>query len=106
MKMTLQEMKVERDKLNKEIKELEEKELLGRQRVVSNKIASMTDEEKQFILGHMEHGRMSCSDENPCNGYYDDEHKWRCIKCMLMEILNGEHGGRFDFKISADILEV
>ena len=104
--MTLQELRAKRDKLDKDIKELEEKELLERQRVVSNKISMMTDEEKQFILDHMEHSRTSCSDENPQNGYYDDEHKWRCQKCMLMEILSGQHEGRFDFKISADIWEV
>lgn len=104
--MTLRELKEQLDKLDKEIKEVEEKELLERQRSVYEKIESMSEEDKHIILSYMKHDRTSCSDKEHWNGYYDDEHRWRCSKCMLMEILNGEHGGRFDFSFSVDIWEV
>lgn len=106
--MTLKELKEQRDKLDKEIEELEEAELMKRQKAVSDKIDSMSDKEKQFILDNLNHVCSSCDNgfDYHINGWSDIAHKFSCPKCMLMEILNGEHGGRFDFKFSVDILEV
>ena len=73
---------------------------------VSMKITSLTSEQKTLLLSMLEHDRTSCSDENQCNGYSYSSKHWRCRKCMLMEILRGEHGGTFDFKITVDIHEV
>lgn len=40
------------------------------------------------------HDRTSCGDENSCNGfeecYEGGRHKFRCARCALIEIENGE----------------
>lgn len=40
-----------------------------------------------------EHGRTSCCDSNPCNGYYDHRNTYRCARCFLLDIL--ESGGYY-----------
>ena len=103
-------MEEERKKLDKEIANAEAEELVNARAIVAKKIADMSDEEKRWLIDHTEHSRSSCSDDNIANGFwtacYKDKGSWRCPKCMMMEILNGEHGGRFDFKLTIEIFEV
>ena len=96
----------EQKKLDKEIAKAEEDELMKAQRAVSKKIEEMTEEDKQFILDHMKHECNSCTDGFSENGYNWSRGNWRCRKCMMMEIFNGEHGGKFDFELTVDIHEV
>lgn len=102
--MTLQEMREQKIKLEKQIAEEEKKELAKKQQAVEDKIASYSDEEKEFMLKLIEHSRTSCDNENPWNGW--DGNRFRCSKCMLMEILNGQHGGEFDFSFDVCITRV
>lgn len=104
--MTLSELKEQRDKLNKAIQEQEEAERRARENDVLDKINNMSEEEKRVVLSFMSHDRTSCDDNHIANGYSSSDNSWRCRKCMFMEILNGYHGGRFDFNISVDIWEV
>lgn len=100
----------ERDRLIKEAEEAKAALLAIKQAEVEKRIANMSEEEKAYIIAHTEHTRSSCSDENPCNGYHGDSYLrnegFRCPKCMLMEILNGEHGGAYDFRLSFEIFKV
>ena len=102
--MDLKELREQRKKLDAQIAEAEKQELAKKRQEVENKIASYSDEEKALILSLIEHTRTSCSDDNLVNGW--DGEKFRCNKCMLMEILNGEHGGEFDFSFDVYIERV
>lgn len=102
----LDNLRKQKDELEAQIKAAEEEEQRAREKEVLDKIEAMTPEKKAMILTHMKHDRTSCSDENPCNGYSYYNNRYRCRKCMLMEILNEEHGGRFDFDIVVEIREV
>jgi hypothetical protein len=99
-------MEEEQRNLDKAIAEAEEDELMKARGVVSKKIEEMTEDDKRFILDHMKHDCSSCKEGFTENGYSWSREHWRCRKCMLTEIFNGEHGGRFDFDISVDIYEV
>lgn len=97
----------ERDRLIKQANDLGKQYLAAKQTEVAQRILEMSDEEKAYIIAHTEHSRTTCSDENPCNGLYSaSDGGYRCPKCMLMEILNGEHGGKYDFQLHFDIYEV
>lgn len=100
----------ERDRMIKEAEKLKVELLAAKQAEVEKKISNMSDEEKAYIIAHTEHTCSSCSDENPCNGYHEMSYTrsagFRCHKCMLMEILNGQHGGEYDFHLSFDIVKV
>ena len=50
---------------------------------------------KELILSLVKHGRTSCSDENPINGYGTSDYGARCTKCHLIEILDEEWEDRF-----------
>ena len=102
--MDLQKLKEERKKLDALIAEEEEKQLNIKRTAVKNKIYSYSEEEKKFMLSLVRHSCSSCSDESPYNGYCNG--KYRCSKCMLMEILNGEHDGDFDFHFDVFIEKV
>ena len=102
--MDLNALREQRKVLDAQIAEAEKHELAKKQKAVEEKIASLSDEEKEFILKLIEHTRTSCSDDNTINGW--DGEKFRCNKCMLMEILNGEHGGEFDFSFEVYINRV
>jgi hypothetical protein len=100
-------MEEEQKKLDAEIKKAEAEELVKARENVATRIENMSQEEKQWLIDHTEHACSSCSDNNVANGLYSAHNgKWRCPKCMLMEILSGEHGGKYDFAISVDIYEV
>ena len=97
----------EKKKLDKQIEEAEAEALATARFAVEDKINKMSNKEKQYILNLIDHDRSSCGEiYNSDNGWSWSANKWYCRKCMLEEILNGEHGGRFDFKISVDIFEV
>jgi hypothetical protein len=64
------------------------------------------DEEKEKILSILEHEYASCRKGYSDNGYDSYRRRWNCRKCMMEEILNGEHCGRFDFKFTVEIFEV
>lgn len=100
---SLEELRKQRLELDRQIKAAEEEERQQRQSKVLNRIEGMTDKEKRLLLSMIRHDRTSCSDDNPCNGYNHSDKWFRCRKCMLMEILNNEHGGEFDFAIVTDI---
>ena len=99
-------MAEEQKQLEKEIKKAYEDELYKARAAVEQKIEDMTDEEKESILSKLEHTHSNCCNGVAQNGYSWSRNRWDCPKCMMMEILNGEHGGRFDFKFSVDIFEV
>lgn len=106
MKDYLEQLKADRDKIDQQIKMEEDRITAEKRSAVVNKIDALTDEEKENILSHMSHSCTSCSDEYPCNGYSAYSRTYRCSKCMMMEILNGEHGGNFDFELDVSIIEV
>lgn len=105
----LDELRKQLQEIEAQIKaaEAEDEERREREKEVIKKIDSLTPEQKENILSVINHDRTSCSDEHPRNGYYSDcNGGYRCRKCMLIEILRGEHGGCFDFDFSVDINEV
>ena len=102
----LEKLKADRDKIDKQIKMEEDRISAEKMSAVVKKIEALTAEEKENILSHMRHSCTSCSDEYPCNGYSAYSGTYRCSKCMMMEILNGEHGGMFDFELDVSIIEV
>lgn len=53
---------------------------------------SITPEIAQWLLDHTHHTCCSCSDENPCNGFFEYEPgNCRCTKCALMEYLDEDY---------------
>ena len=102
-----EETVAQRDAYAKEAEELKQQFLAAKQRDVLDRILNMSEEEKRYIIAHTEHSRSTCSDSNPCNGLFSASNGgYRCPKCMLMEILDGEHGGKYDFQLHFDIYEV
>lgn len=55
---------------------------------------------KGVLLSLMEHGRTSCSDENPVNGYFNEHGVPRCNKCALIKLESYSLG---DVEITVDI---
>lgn len=97
---SLKELEEMRKEIDAKIAEEKEKESQKRRNLAIAKIDSFTEEQKQFLLSLIEHDRTSCSDTYIENGRYSrSDGGWRCRKCMLIEILNGEHGGDFDFTL-------
>ena len=105
-KENFQKLQQKKTEFEKQYKQERETLLKDMEDAVSMKIRSLTEEQRMLLLSMMEHDRTSCSDEDQCNGYFYSNEHWRCRKCMLMEILRGEHGGTFDFKITVDIHKV
>lgn len=89
--------------LEEEIQKAEEEARTKAESAVEDKLMTMSAADKLLLLSHITHDRSSCSDENPCNGYSYANNKWYCRKCMLMQILDGDHGGKFDFDIDVTI---
>lgn len=104
--MTLQELREQRNALDAQIAKMEKDELEAAQNRVQNKILSYSEEEKKFMLSLLKHSCGSCKGEYPDNGYSSYNDNWRCNKCMLMEILEGQHGGEFDFDFDVSIYRV
>lgn len=93
----------QRQKLDAQIAEAKEIEIQKKYDKTYKKLDQITPEEKKIILKYMKHSCSSCSDDNPCNGYGSAEYGAKCNKCFLVEIFNGEHGGRFDFNLNVVI---
>ena len=114
-KKTLEELRAEakeldkqREELKKQIEAAREERLIVEQNKVEEKIDVLTDEQKSFILSLMKHDRTSCNDNHVINGRWSshDGDGFRCRKCMLIEMFNGEHGGVYDFDIEVNINKV
>lgn len=104
--MTIEELKAEKKRIEKFIKDEEEKERKLKENAVIDKINSLQDY-RGLILSLLDHTCSSCSDDGfSINGLSEYSGKFDCAKCMLREILYGEHGGRFDFSFDVDIFEV
>ena len=58
---------------------------------------------KEVVLRLLEHGRTSCSDDQPVNGWGSRDGGCRCNKCGLIEILNGEERLPDDMKIDFEV---
>ncbi len=106
MSRSIDELRKAKEAIEAELREAEEKEQQRKEDAVIAKIDALTEEQKEFILSLMDHERTSCSDSDPCNGYSYTNERFRCRKCMLMEILNHGHGGCYDFKFTVDIDKV
>ena len=102
----LEELRQQRKALEVEIAQEEERSLANKQQKVVDKINSLTEDQKNTILGLMTHSCLSCSDGRPQNGWSWSSGSFRCHKCMLIEILNGEHGGEFDFTLDVSVSKV
>lgn len=109
----LEMLRKQQEELEIQIKAAEDEERRERQNAVIKKIESITPEGKEALLSLIEHENSSCSDDWPANGYYISGYgpdakkpRWDCKKCMLIQILDGRHGGRFDFDISVEIKKV
>lgn len=104
---TLEELEKEKKEIEEKISKIKEEKFAGRRRRVSEKLSSLTEDQKNFLLSLIDHDRSSCSDENIANGLYSSSNgRWRCRKCMLIEVLNGEHGADYDFTFSVDFEEL
>lgn len=103
LKMDIKELIKQKEEIERQIVEEQERIRTEKEKRTLDKINSFTEESKNYLLSFIEHDRTSCSDENPCNGYSYWKNNFRCRKCMLIEILNGDHSGDFDFKITVDI---
>ena len=99
------EMDAQKKALDKQIAEAEERELNKKREEVWGKIEGMSEADREYILSHMRHSSPSCERTHDGGWSYSRNH-YDCPKCMLMEIFNGEHGGRFDFRLTVEIEEV
>ena len=71
-------------KQKEDIKKQERKIQSKRNRLVLEKFRKHPE-----LLTLLDHECASCSDENPCNGWFGKE--CRCRKCGLMELINDEY---------------
>lgn len=92
----------ERARIDKEIEKAKAEEEQQRRKEIRNKLDALTYEERTAILKLMQHDRTSCSDAKIANGMSYHTGRFRCRKCMLIEIFNGEHGDEFDFNLTAE----
>lgn len=109
--MNLDELKEKRKKLEKEklildeeISKIEQEEQQKAEDLVFDKINGIPESDKQILLKYLHHVGY-CTDENPCNGFSSYSEEYRCPKCMMIEIFNGEHGGRYDFGFDVSIFK-
>ena len=58
---------------------------------------------KEVVLRLLSHGRTSCSDNQPVNGWGSRENGCRCNKCGLIEILNGDEQLPDNMKIDFEV---
>ena len=112
---SLEELIRERKELDAQISKVKEIKIRENMVKVSEKLNSITDEQKDFLLSLIKHDRTSCDDSYVANGLSfgrdgDEEGvpqwRWSCRKCMLIEVLNGEHGASYDFSIEPDFWRV
>lgn len=107
-KMTLEELEEAKKNIDKHIKDKKEKERDTKELRVISKIEKLKKYEN-LILSLLEHDCKSCGEGGyyeGLNGWSEDFRKYDCAKCMMKEISNGYHGGRFDFQFRVHIWEV
>lgn len=95
----------ERKALGEQVKKLEQERLEQKKAETWDKLENMTDEEREYILGLVPHECASCSRGHSENGWSYSRNRYSCRRCMLEEMFNGEHGGRFDFRLDVVIEE-
>ena len=106
MRKKLAEIDKEKNELAAKLAEAEEKELERQRNENFDTIINMPEEEKLRLLNLIEHEYESCSRGNCENGWSEYRNRFFCKRCMLEEILGGEHCGRFRFKMSVEIEEI
>ena len=97
------QLDAQQKQLDEQIKKAEADACQKAENAVEEKLTNMSSAERDWLLSHMTHDRSSCSDENPRNGYSYSNNRWYCRKCMLLQMLDGDHGGKFDFDIDVNI---
>lgn len=83
-KEKMDEMNEKREKIKEE-----RKQILIQKNSVKMKYLR---ENRDVLLSLIEHDRTSCSDDNVSNGYSYSSGHYRCAKCYLIELLNGDWG--------------
>lgn len=108
LRKAYEEVAAERDQLIKQAEAAKQEFLEAKQEEAARKIQDLSHDQKQFILSLLSHDCSSCSDDNVFNGRWTtrDGSGWRCRKCMLIEMFNGEHEGEFDFYFDVNIHKV
>ncbi len=101
--LTLDEIEEIQKVLDKRKTELKLEQINSKRKIAEQHI-EILKQYKDIILPLIEHDRTSCSDEDPCNGYYFTDGRARCNKCHLIEILNGYHGNGFDVRLEVVII--
>lgn len=93
-------------------KELKQEKVLQKKEEAKKHIEWLR-EHKDFILSQIQHTRTSCGTGITNNGLYyevvDNKEylKFRCPRCAIEEILNGEWGDdNFEINFSIDIIDI
>lgn len=109
---SLDELLAERKEIDAQIEKAKEQEIQARREAVSKKLESFTEEQKEFLLSFVKHSSTYCSDTKVVNGlhygygYSDRDATYDCKKCMLIEVLRGDHGSSYDFSIDVNFWRV
>ena len=101
-KLSSTELQARLTELNVELKRREDEaaEVAHQLRIARN---GRILKNKGVLLDLLEHGRSSCSDENPANGYMTRDYPHpRCNKCALIE-LNEWNLGDVEIELNCNI---
>jgi len=101
--LTLEEIENLKTELNRKEYELKKIKLSKLQIEAKSRIEYIK-KYSDIILPLIEHERTSCSDTNICNGYESANYGARCMKCFLLEILDNQHGNKFQVDFVINIL--
>ena len=111
--MTIDEINKERAKLQEKLKKLDTEEEkikeVERQdkRKQTQKLVNLMREHKDLVLAMFpKHSRTSCSDEDVCNGFYSCEGHYRCKRCAILEILDGDDLTGIEVSFGIDFHEI
>jgi len=86
--LTKEELIEQQNEIQSQIEEFEEQE---RQALYKSRLEQLNEmrENKDFLLGLIEHTRTSCDDDNVVNGFHSrSDGGYRCSKCALIELLD------------------
>lgn len=112
--MTIEEINKERAKLQEKLKKLnveEEKikevERQDKRKQTQKLVNLMRGHKDLFLAMFPEHSRTSCSDENVCNGFYGcTSTQYRCKRCAILEILDGDDLTGIEVSFNIDFREI
>lgn len=79
---------------------------LNEEKEANKELIAFLREHRNFILSHLKHSRVSCSDTDPHrNGYFSDKGCADCDKCFLTEILDdfADYADKFKVELSFNI---